>query len=1024
MIREDFQSLRRLLGLVSVAVLLAVPLETLAQPAPPDPIFANGFELPNAPPVADAGIDQTATVGVALPLDGSGSFDPDGDALDYSWSVLARPEESGAEVFNGDQVDPVLIPDRPGVYTVQLVVSDGALFSESATINVTAFGTLSSSAIVGSAGGAVGLPDGASVLIPPTALSTDTTITITEVPLPIGAILPPTGVLTGSVYEMTPAQQSFQRSVRVVIPYDASLLPAGYEEGAISIHRSEGWPEFNQVGSSEYDGDLPHSDGQIQYPDQNLLSVLSTTFSNYAAVGVRSSTHFTPVTLTTAQGSVIVRRPPTMRTTVPDYHNCKAPGGVPNNTQLNLTARPASQIAGIAIHSTNSGNVNKIFNYELGWATNDCNQAFTHYYIDRDGSIYQVADDLLVTYHVAGGNFGLDNDTTIGIELFDNVGEPYDGRQISAMIRLVDFLMERYGLPRPQRDPATGIVRRNRVHISQGGDRIVAHMDVVSAKCDPSGTFMDSGLIKPEHLNVLCKKLDPRVTPKPLSVGDSSAPALMDMLLDAIAVLARDEQHTGIINTQGGDSFWVANAGDAGAVTVREDAALVGTVLGVAERTRWEENEPTLLGPGPLIVAPGATISLTGPMVEYTDVIVAGTLNLTGDIEFHVTGSVYVSPLGRIIARDGRSGGDITVYSRGTPFLQGLIDARGEDGVAGTPEGGNGGTVRFIYAAPSILMVPTVYARGGDVDTADISLSGGGPVGGNGGDVVIETAGGNVFVCGGVGPIVNNTRIPTWRSDPIDPMLLTVGWAGDYLPPSPPRYLSSFGSSNPAIGVRTPLRWGINQVGFARGLLTTGGMGGTGLATSSANRNGGQAGDSGDISITLGAPGLLIFRDIDLITGVGPEILTHRYKLPPPASAGKRLVCTAAGAHGGFGQNIGSRGGDGGSGGDAGAITVSGGTLDPMPASFIDLYEIRAFPSGGPLLDSDLLCSRGRNAIGNIIEARSATGAPLYRLRLNTAGTALLGGQGGIPSGRLNPGYPGDVGPAGAPASVTGIPVQ
>ena len=49
----------------------------------------------------------------------------------------------------------------------------------------------------------------------------------------------------------------------------------------------------------------------------------------------------------------------------------------------------------------------------------------------------------------------------------------------------------------------------------------------------------------------------------------------MDMVMDALAVLGRDRQHTGIINTQGGDAFDLGNAGDGGKLAILENAALV-----------------------------------------------------------------------------------------------------------------------------------------------------------------------------------------------------------------------------------------------------------------------------------------------------------------------------------------------------------------------------------------------------------------------------------------------------------------
>lgn len=174
--------------MVSVVLGVALPSGLAAQPSPPDAIFANGFEMPNQAPIADPGNDQTASVGSPSTLDGSGSSDPDGDPLSFAWSIVQRPTNSGTELFHADLADPVLIPDRAGVYVVQLVVSDGDLFSAPATIEVTATGALAGSSMIGPAGGAVGLPDGAGVLIPPGALDTATTIGIAEIPPPPGAM--------------------------------------------------------------------------------------------------------------------------------------------------------------------------------------------------------------------------------------------------------------------------------------------------------------------------------------------------------------------------------------------------------------------------------------------------------------------------------------------------------------------------------------------------------------------------------------------------------------------------------------------------------------------------------------------------------------------------------------------------------------------------------------------------------------------------------------------------------------------
>src|SRR5204862_8090886 len=57
----------------------------------------------NVGPVANAGLDQTVRVGVPVQLDGSASFDPNGDPLTFQWRLVAHPTGSPIE-FTSDTV--------------------------------------------------------------------------------------------------------------------------------------------------------------------------------------------------------------------------------------------------------------------------------------------------------------------------------------------------------------------------------------------------------------------------------------------------------------------------------------------------------------------------------------------------------------------------------------------------------------------------------------------------------------------------------------------------------------------------------------------------------------------------------------------------------------------------------------------------------------------------------------------------------------------------------------------------------
>ena len=80
----------------------------------------------NTAPTADAGADQTVTLGGTAQLDGSASSDPDaGDVLSFAWSLLSRPTGSTATLTAANTPQPSFTVDRPGDYVAQLTVSDG-----------------------------------------------------------------------------------------------------------------------------------------------------------------------------------------------------------------------------------------------------------------------------------------------------------------------------------------------------------------------------------------------------------------------------------------------------------------------------------------------------------------------------------------------------------------------------------------------------------------------------------------------------------------------------------------------------------------------------------------------------------------------------------------------------------------------------------------------------------------------------------------------------------------------------------
>ena len=91
----------------------------------------------NNPPVANAGTNQNVYEGATVTLSGSGSSDPDGDPLSYSWTQTAGPSVtlSGAGTVSASFTAPTT--GSIVNYTFQLTVDDGNGGTDTDTVTVT-----------------------------------------------------------------------------------------------------------------------------------------------------------------------------------------------------------------------------------------------------------------------------------------------------------------------------------------------------------------------------------------------------------------------------------------------------------------------------------------------------------------------------------------------------------------------------------------------------------------------------------------------------------------------------------------------------------------------------------------------------------------------------------------------------------------------------------------------------------------------------------------------------------------------
>ena len=94
------------------------------------------FEEAREPPIANAGPDQTVRMGAIVTLDGTESFDPQGEALAYSWTQTSGPKVT----LNGTtSYQPTFTSPDVGANTTltfSLEVNNGRRGSDADTVNI------------------------------------------------------------------------------------------------------------------------------------------------------------------------------------------------------------------------------------------------------------------------------------------------------------------------------------------------------------------------------------------------------------------------------------------------------------------------------------------------------------------------------------------------------------------------------------------------------------------------------------------------------------------------------------------------------------------------------------------------------------------------------------------------------------------------------------------------------------------------------------------------------------------------
>src|SRR6266576_430581 len=95
---------------------------------------AGALEFPNAPPLANAGANQTVSTNQLITLNGTQSSDPEGSSLTFQWTIVLQPSGSNITLTGANTASPSFTPLVAGQYIFQLIVNDGQLASAPSSV--------------------------------------------------------------------------------------------------------------------------------------------------------------------------------------------------------------------------------------------------------------------------------------------------------------------------------------------------------------------------------------------------------------------------------------------------------------------------------------------------------------------------------------------------------------------------------------------------------------------------------------------------------------------------------------------------------------------------------------------------------------------------------------------------------------------------------------------------------------------------------------------------------------------------
>lgn len=139
-------------------------------------------------------------------------------------------------------------------------------------------------AVIGPAGGTLRLPDGATIVVPPGALTRRVEMSVREILPPSQGGPPPGLAVVGKWYAFEPRSVEFGRPAKISLPYDPRRLPSSAAEGAIGIFAWSPRGDFDLIASATGDP-LRESSGQDIDVAAKTVSVL-VSFASIFTIAV------------------------------------------------------------------------------------------------------------------------------------------------------------------------------------------------------------------------------------------------------------------------------------------------------------------------------------------------------------------------------------------------------------------------------------------------------------------------------------------------------------------------------------------------------------------------------------------------------------------------------------------------------------------------------------------------------------------------------------------------------------------